>query len=108
MSMQRTSKLILRSLMVSIVLSGATAALAQDKPATTAEPSKETREKMAVMHEKMAACLRSDKSLADCRNEMRAYCQSLGPSGCPMGPGMGMHGPMNGPMNRPDTTTSNK
>jgi hypothetical protein len=103
--MRRTSKLILRSLMVSIVLSGVTAAMAEDKPQppATAEPSKETREKMAVMHEKMAACLRSDKSIADCRNEMRAYCQQT-PGGCPVGPGMGMHGPMN----RPDGTTPTK
>ena len=106
MSMRRTSKLILRSLMVSIVLSGVTAAMAEDKPQppATAEPSKEAREKMAVMHEKMAACLRSDKSIADCRNEMRAYCQQMGPGGCPMGPGMGMHGPMN----RPEGTTPPK
>ena len=105
MSMRRTSRLILHSLMVSILLSGMNAALAQDKPQppATAEPSKETREKMAVMHEKMAACLRSDKPIADCRNEMRAYCQQT-PGGCPMGPGWGMHGPMN----RPDTTTGNK
>lgn len=108
MSMRRTSKLILRSLMVSIVLSGGTAAIAQDKPQapTSAEPSKETREKMAVMHEKMAACLRSDKSIADCRSEMRAYCQQVGPAGCPMGPGM--HGQWNGPANRPESTTGNK
>jgi hypothetical protein len=32
--------------------------------------SKETREKMATLHEHMAACLRSDKSISDCRSEM--------------------------------------
>jgi hypothetical protein len=53
-------------------------------------PSKETREKMAVLHEQMAACLRSDKTIADCHAEMMQGCQqSLGDHGCPM-MGMGM------------------
>jgi len=34
------------------------------------EVSKETREKMASVHEQMAACLRSTKSLDDCHHEM--------------------------------------
>lgn len=38
-------------------------------------PSKEMREKMATMHEKMAACLRSDKSVADCRAETMKSCK---------------------------------
>ncbi len=60
--------------------------------AAPAAVSKETREKMAVVHEQMAACLRSDKSLADCHAEMRKSCkESLGDQGCPMmGMGMGM------------------
>ena len=59
-------------------------------PATV---TKETREKMAVVHEQMAACLRSDKSLADCHAEMRQSCkESLGDQGCPMmGMGRGKH-----------------
>jgi hypothetical protein len=43
---------------------------------------------MAALHEQMAACLRSDKSIADCRDEMRKNCQTtVGSQGCPM---MGM------------------
>ena len=71
----------------------AAVSLAATPPASApAAVSKETREKMAVVHEQMAACLRSDKSLADCHTEMRKSCkESLGDQGCPMmGMGMGM------------------
>ena len=66
--------------------------------AATAEPAsghdtaltKEQREKMAVVHEQMAACLRSDKSLADCHKEAMKSCRDamMGKGGCPM---MGHH-----------------
>lgn len=72
-------------------------ALAEDTPPPTpsaqAAPSKEVREKMAALHEKMAACLRSDKTIDACRTEMRASCyQTVGAQTCPMigmGGGMG-------------------
>lgn len=54
------------------------------------EPSKEVRAQMAQMHEKMATCLRSDKLMSQCQDEMM--------SNCPMGGGgmmmhrRGMHG----------------
>lgn len=68
----------------------ASAALAADAPAATesataAGPSKETREAMAVLHEQMAACLRSDKPIEQCRSEMHKACQEkIGPEQCPM------------------------
>lgn len=67
-----------------------------------AVPSKEVREKMATLHEQMAACLRSDKSFADCRTEMRRNCpQMVGAESCPlMGMGMG-RGPGRGRMMQP-------
>lgn len=73
-----------------------TVALAATEPAPApATVTKETREKMAVLHEQMATCLRSDKSLADCRAEMMKGCkESMGDQGCPMmgmGRGMGKH-----------------
>ncbi|HEY6923431.1 MAG TPA: hypothetical protein VI653_08180 [Steroidobacteraceae bacterium] len=54
--------------------------------------TKETREKLAVLHEQMAACLRSDKAIADCHAEMMKGCkESMGDQSCPMmGKGMGM------------------
>lgn len=74
----------------------AAAAFAADAPpaSTGAMPSKEMREKMAVVHEQMAACLRSDKPIADCRTEAMQKChQAMGQQGCQgmgMGHGMGM------------------
>jgi len=59
-----------------------------------AEPTKEQRNKMAMAHEQMATCLRSDKSMEDCHDEMRKSCKEMGDQ-CPMmmghhGMGMGM------------------
>ena len=78
---------------------GVGAALAADPPspaspsAQQSAPSKATREQMAKLHEQMAACLRSDKTFSECRQEMMKSCQAtIGSSGCPMmgmGPGMG-------------------
>ena len=50
-----------------------------------AEMTKEQRENMAAMHEKMAGCLRSDKAMNECRTEMMGQCQAMmGGDGCPM------------------------
>jgi hypothetical protein len=55
-------------------------------------PSKEMREKMATLHEHMAACLRSDKSVTECRTQMLQNCkETMGNQNCPM---MGMGGNM--------------
>jgi len=56
-------------------------------------PTKEQREAMALNHEKMAACLRSDKDILSCHKEMRESCMKSGEQNCPgMGMGMGMGG----------------
>lgn len=89
----RTLSAFRQAVTVLIVSTVATVALAANPPATTPTgPSKDTREKMAVLHEQMAACLRSDKPIADCRDEMRKNCQTtVGAQGCPM-MGMGRRG----------------
>jgi hypothetical protein len=47
--------------------------------------TKEQREKMAAGHEKMALCLRTDKSIKDCHEEMKKNCtDTMGPGGCSM------------------------
>ena len=51
----------------------------------------EQRQTMAAAHEKMAACLRSDKAVEECRSEMMKSCQENKGS-CPMMGGQG--GPM--------------
>lgn len=45
--------------------------------------AKETRERMATLHEQMAACLRSDKSISECHSEMLEHCKAMmGNQGC--------------------------
>lgn len=66
-----------------------------------AASAKETRERMATLHEQMAACLRSDKSISECHSEMLRHCEAMmGSQGCTrmigaggmMGMGCGMKG----------------
>jgi hypothetical protein len=77
--------------MAALSLASAGAALAADpQAAAPADPTPAARQQMAEVHEKMAACLRSDRPIAECRAEMWKSCQSMtGESGCPMGGGMG-------------------
>lgn len=88
-----------------VMLLGAGVALAAEPPASgsaqSTMPSKAMREKMAAMHEQMASCLRSDKSMSECRSEMMKRCRSMMGESCPMmgkmgmgGMGMGMGGGM--------------
>ena len=86
-----------RTALAAIALLLSVSAWSADPPsatsATQSAPSKEVREKMAALHEQMAACLRSDKSFSECRAQMRTSClQTVGAQGCPMmgmGPGIG-------------------
>lgn len=43
---------------------------------------KEQRETMALGHEKMATCLRSDKSIEACHDEMRQSCKNMDDNSC--------------------------
>lgn len=101
------TRVLIRALAASLTLVALGApALAADPAAAATGPSKAMREKMAVLHEQMAACLRSDKSMAECRSEMMKSCQhEIGKKSCPMmgmgggmmgrgGMGRGMQGPM--------------
>jgi hypothetical protein len=54
------------------------------EPASGAEPQ-QSREQMARAHEKMAACLRSERPLAECRAEMMHTCKAAkAKQGCEM------------------------
>ena len=93
----------MKNLMLALCMVGglATAAMAADKtepkaPAMTTEQ----RQKMADAHEKMAACLRSERPLADCHDEMMKSCKESG--GCPMMGGKG-HGKGHGGMRHGET-----
>jgi hypothetical protein len=74
---------------IAILFFSGSSAWAADAAPASSPPSKEQREKMAQAHEKMAACLRSDRVVMECRQEMMQTCQSMmGDQGC----GMGMMG----------------
>lgn len=65
-------------------------AYAADPATGAAAPSKQDREQMAQLHEKMATCLRSDKSVGECHKEMATQCrESMGADKCK---GMAEHG----------------
>jgi type II secretory pathway component PulF len=58
-----------------------------EEPASQSHPtmSKQQREKMATIHEQMAACLRSDKPAAECHKEAMKSCEeAMGKDGCSM------------------------
>jgi hypothetical protein len=85
------------AILLAVTLFSSVAMGSESAAPTPPMPSKEMREKMASMHERMATCLRSEKPFAECRDEMMKSCQQLsGENGCPM-MGMGMHGKMKGP-----------
>ena len=44
---------------------------------TRPPPTKEQREKMAAEHDKIAACLRSDRAIEDCHKEMMQYHHTM-------------------------------
>ena len=56
----------------------------------TSKETTETREQVAKMFEQMAACLRSQKTSVECRQEMKTNCAKMMDSkGCPMMNNMG-------------------
>jgi hypothetical protein len=57
--------------------------LAADAPTKPPTATKEQREKMAQAHEKAATCLRSNRAVAECRQEMMHACvDAMGADGC--------------------------
>ncbi|HTL12974.1 MAG TPA: hypothetical protein VL588_10825 [Bdellovibrionota bacterium] len=60
------------------------------------EPTKEERQKMADMHSKMADCLKSDKPMKECKDDMMKNCKDSMGDDCPMMHMMGHKGGMKG------------
>ncbi len=56
--------------MLALGLAAGAVLAADPSPAERPAPTKEMREKMASAHEQMAACLKSDRPIADCHSEM--------------------------------------
>jgi hypothetical protein len=74
------------------LLCGCTTFAAETSDAVAVAPSKQAREQMAQLHEKMAACLRSDRALTDCRSEMMRDCRAVKDGKSQHGCSMGMMG----------------
>lgn len=96
MNTSRISGLWAGLAITAMMIAGPGAAFAAEEVPVEQTPSKEMRDKMAAVHEKMSACLRSEKPFADCRSEMQQNCTTMmGEQGCPMmGMGMGMRNRM--------------
>jgi hypothetical protein len=62
------------------------AVAADDAPSDMhhAPPSKQDREQMAKLHEQMAACLRSDKTMKECHEAARKACEESMGDHCQM------------------------
>ncbi len=107
----RTLKLRVATMVAAACIGGSAVRAADPAPASPAPPSKDQREKMAQAHEKMAACLRSERPFPECRQEMMQACHdTMGAYGCGMGMGPGGmrgRGMMRGPggPGRPTGTT---
>lgn len=92
MSPTRSPNSSVRIVVAAMMIAGAGVAFAAEEPSTTTPaPSRQMREQMAAMHEQMAACLRSDKSVDECHSNMHEQCHAMGPQVCPM-MDMGMSG----------------
>lgn len=70
-------------------VASASTAFGAAPPSSDSKMCHQMREQMAVMHEQAAACLRSDKPMAECRSEMMQSCQKMMGGRCKMM--MGMH-----------------
>ena len=110
MILSNSARRVTTATMGALLIALSSTALAGNPPTTAlkrapvpslAASSKEMRERMATLHEHMAACLRSDKSLSECHSEMRKHCEDvMGTQGCTrmmntggmMGMGCGMKG----------------
>jgi hypothetical protein len=106
---QLSYRLVHIGIATAFVAAAGVAVSAEPPTSSASAPSKEMREKMATMHEQMAACLRSDKSMDECRTETMQKCQTMmGQQGCQnMGMGMGM-GMQHGMRQPPAQSAPNK
>lgn len=119
MPIANSARVIVTAIASALLIALSSTAFADNAPAAALKrapvPSldasaKETRERMATLHEQMAACLRSDKSISECHSEMLKRCKGMmGNQGCgrmmstggmlgmgcgAKGMGQGMHGRM--------------
>ena len=86
MAFSNSARRIVTSITGTFLIALSSTAFAANPPAMAPSiPAKLMREKMAFLYEQMAACLRSDKSMAECRAEMQKNCHDImGNRGCTM------------------------
>jgi len=65
-------------------IGAANAAEDMSSSAHASPPTKEQREQMATLHEHMAACLRSEKSMSECHEAARKECRDTMGDRCGM------------------------
>lgn len=110
MPLSNSARGIATAITIVLLIALGSAAFAAHAPTAPPTPTKAMRERMATLHEQMAACLRSDKPISECRTEMLRHCKAMmGNQGCTrmmgaggmmgmgggtMGMGQGMHGRM--------------
>ncbi len=90
-----TKESAMKKMMLALCLSAglATTAMGAGQAAPEGPPmTTEQRQQMAGAHEKMAACLRSDRPVAECHEEIMKSCQETMGKACPMMGGMGHKG----------------
>jgi len=110
MPIENSARVIVTAIASALLIALSSTAFADNTPVAALKrapvPSldasaKEMRERMATLHEQMAACLRSNKSISECHSEMLKHCKAMiGNQGCSrmmgtggmMGIGCGMKG----------------
>lgn len=73
-----TLSTIVRASIAALLTLVACASIAAEEPSQDkrpAPPTKQERERLATLHEHMATCLRSDKTLRECHESARKECE---------------------------------
>jgi hypothetical protein len=75
-------KTTIATLMILAALAGTTV-FGNEKSKKMMTMTTEQRQGMATAHDKMAACMRSDKEMSECHKEMKESCMDvMGKDGC--------------------------
>lgn len=89
-----TQRHIVPVVVVCFILGLSSLSFGEDRPQPTREMSPELRTDMADMYQKMADCLRTEKSSGDCQRQIAKNCPVVAKTGqCPIEQGMGHMGP---------------
>ena len=89
-----TQRHIVPVVLVCFMLGFSSLSFGEDQSQSTSQVSPEVRKDMADMYQKMANCLRTDKSVEDCQRQIAKNCPVVAKTGqCPIEQGMGHMGP---------------